>query len=94
MTTRRGSLSSLVGVGLTALVVVPPPACATVCLLDGTRPVVAYNYEFHPQEGLALVNKRGVAKRSALRAQGATWTSGYGSVTFNQFGRDNPTTGG
>jgi len=93
MTTRRGSLSILVGVGLAALLVVPAPACTTVCLLDGTRPVVAYNYDFHPQEGLALVNKRGVAKRSALGAQGASWTSAHGSVTFNQFGRDNPTTG-
>jgi len=38
MTTRRGSLSILVGVGLAALVVAPAPACTTACLLDGTRP--------------------------------------------------------
>jgi len=42
---------------------------------------------------LVLVNKRGTRKISALRTQGATWAATYGSVTFNQFGRDNPMTG-
>ena len=32
-------------------------------------------------------------KVSFIRAQGATWVATYGSVTFNQFGRDNPMTG-
>jgi len=40
-----------------------------------------------------LVNKRGTKKISQLRPQGAAWTAAYGSVTFNQFGRDNPMTG-
>lgn len=67
-------------------------ACTTVCI-DGDRPVVAYNYDFHPSEGLLLVNQRGVTRRSAVSPGGAVWTSRHGSVTFNQFGRDNPTTG-
>ena len=54
--------------------------------------MVAYNYDFHSFEGLVLVNKRGTRKRSRFEG-GASWTSRYGSVTFNQFGRDNPTTG-
>src|SRR5882724_8093380 len=67
--------------------------CTTVVIpaLDGA--VVAYNYDFHPSEGLILVNKRGTSKRSRIEAGGATWTAKYASVTFNQFGRDNPTTG-
>jgi len=32
-------------------------------------------------------------KVSFIRAQGATWVATYGSVTFNQFGRDKPMTG-
>ena len=91
MTRRRAF--ALASVSLAALVATPALSCTTVCLLDGTRPVVAYNYDFDPPEGLALVNKRAMTKRSALRAQPATWTAAYGSVTFNQFGRDNPTTG-
>lgn len=68
-------------------------ACTTVCLGDETRPVVAYNYDFDPQEGLVLVNKRGAIRTSRVDPGGLTWTALYGSVTFNQFGRDNPTTG-
>ena len=91
MTRRR--MVALAGLSLAALIATPALSCTTVCLLDGARPVVAYNYDFDPPEGLVLVNKRGMAKQSALRAQPATWTAAYGSVTFNQFGRDNPTTG-
>jgi len=91
MTRRR--LFALAGLGLAALVATPALSCTTVCLGDGARPVVAYNYDLDPHEGLVLVNKRNVTKRSFLGGQGASWTAAYGSVTFNQFGRDNPTTG-
>ncbi len=91
MTRRR--ISALAGLGLIALIATPVSACTTVCLLDSARTVVAYNYDFHPSEGLLLVNKRGSAKQSFVRTQPASWTAAYGSVTFNQFGRDNPTTG-
>ena len=76
-----------------SLPVFPARACTTVCVGDDTRPVVAYNYDFDPQEGLVLVNKRGTVRKSRVDPGGLTWTSRYGSVTFNQFGRDNPTTG-
>ena len=78
------------------LAALPAPvarACTTVCVGDATRPVVAYNYDFDPQEGLVLVNKRGTTRKSRVDPGGLTWTARYGSVTFNQFGRDNPTTG-
>src|SRR5262245_23348357 len=71
----------------------PARACTTVCVGDDSRPVVAYNYDFDPQEGLVLVNKRGTVRKSRVGPGGLTWTARYGSVTFNQFGRDNPTTG-
>ncbi|MDP6565349.1 MAG: linear amide C-N hydrolase [Alphaproteobacteria bacterium] len=67
--------------------------CTTVCLLEHDRAVVAYNYDFYPSEGLVLVNKRGTSKRSWVEPRGASWTARHGNVTFNQFGRDNPTTG-
>jgi len=68
-------------------------ACTTVCLLEPGRALVAYNYDFDPSEGLVLVNKRGTAKQSRLERGGARWTARHGSVTFNQFGRDQPLTG-
>jgi penicillin V acylase-like amidase (Ntn superfamily) len=86
-------LLAFTGLGLAALLATPALSCTTVCLLDHGRVIVAYNYDFDPPEGLALVNKRGMRKVSAVRIRPATWTAAHGSVTFNQFGRDNPTTG-
>ena len=90
--TRRYILM-LTSLGIAVLAATPVLSCTTVCLLEKEKAVVAYNYDFHPPEGLVLVNKRDTKKMSALRRQGATWTARYGSVTFNQFGRDNPMTG-
>src|SRR5712691_622018 len=90
--TRRYILM-LASLGIAVIAATPVLSCTTVCLLDKQKAVVAYNYDFHPPEGLVLVNKRDTKKMSSLRRQGATWTARYGSVTFNQFGRDNPMTG-
>ncbi len=86
-------LLALAGLGLAALLAPPALSCTTVCLLDHGRAIVAYNYDFDPPEGLAFVNKRGMRKASAVPVRPATWTAAHGSVTINQFGRDNPTTG-
>jgi penicillin V acylase-like amidase (Ntn superfamily) len=86
-------LLALAGLGLAVMLATPALSCTTVCLLDHGRVIVAYNYDFDPPEGLALVNKRGMRKVSAVRVRPATWTAAHGSVTINQFGRDNPTTG-
>src|SRR5262249_34425202 len=84
---------ALVGFGVALLIAPPVLSCTTICLLEKENAVVGYNYDFHPPDGLVLVNKRGTKKVSSIRNQGATWTATYGSVTFNQFGRDNPMTG-
>jgi penicillin V acylase-like amidase (Ntn superfamily) len=89
----RRHVCMLFGLSLAALVATPVLACTTVCLLEKDRMVVAYNYDFYPPEGLVLVNKRGTRKASLVRTQGAAWVATYGSITFNQFGRDNPMTG-
>jgi choloylglycine hydrolase len=63
-------------------------ACTTFC----TRGLFGRNYDFEIGYGLVMVNKRGVRK-TAQTDSPATWTSRHGSVTFNQFGRDNATGG-
>ena len=90
---RRYIFFALAGLAVAALVATPVLSCTTVCLLEGGNAIVAYNYDFHAPDGLVLVNKRGTRKVSVLRTQGATWAATYGSVTFNQFGRDNPMAG-
>jgi penicillin V acylase-like amidase (Ntn superfamily) len=84
---------TLASLAVAVLVTTPVFSCTTVCVLEKDKAIVAYNYDFYSPEGLVLVNKRGMRKVSFIRAQGATWVATYGSVTFNQFGRDNPMTG-
>jgi penicillin V acylase-like amidase (Ntn superfamily) len=91
MTTRV--VATIAAAILAVLMATPGFTCTTVCLLEQSRALVAYNYDFHPSEGLVLVNKRGTRKLSRVEPQGASWTARHGSITFNQFGRDNPTTG-
>jgi choloylglycine hydrolase len=42
---------------------------------------------------MVLVNPRGVEKVALMKDNPARWTSRYGSVTFNQFGRESPAGG-
>jgi len=70
-------------------------ACTTLCLRTGGRIVFGKNYDWTVEDGLLLVNKRGVTRRSdqPSAAAAARWVSKFGSVTFNQYGRDFPSGG-
>lgn len=69
-------------------------ACTTFCLVSGDRVVLGKNYDWYISTGLLLVNKRGVERSSEPpKDRGKTWISKYGSVTFNQYGRDLPAGG-
>src|SRR5581483_2418881 len=50
------------------------------------------NLDWRWENGLIIVNKRGVKKASLVQPgnQPAEWISRYGSVTFNQFGQEMP----
>ncbi len=70
-------------------------ACTTFCLFHGKDLIFGRNYDFPIGYGHVIINKRGVFK-TALANEGeiaAQWASKYGSLTFNQFGRDLPTGG-
>jgi penicillin V acylase-like amidase (Ntn superfamily) len=73
---------------LTLVTATAADACTTFC----SRGLFGRNYDFEIGYGLVMTNKRGVT-RSAQTENGARWTSRFGSLTFNQFGRDNPTGG-
>ena len=68
--------------------------CTTFCFRNNGEWIFGRNYDFEIEYGLVIVNKRGVAKTalpsSATVGQPAKWISKYGSVTFNQFGRELP----
>lgn len=73
----------------------PAPACTTFCLQRGRQAVFGKNYDWSVGDGLVIVNKRGVAKTAALPPQEkpARWVSRFGSLTFNQYGREFPNGG-
>ncbi len=69
--------------------------CSTFCLDHLDQLVFGRNYDWMVDDGLVIVNKRHVQKTAAIMApttdeQPASWISKYGSVTFNQFGRELP----
>ena len=66
-------------------------ACTAFCLSRENRTLLAKNLDWPIDDGLILVNRSGVRK-SSFPGTGSTfsWTSLYGSITFNQFGRDFP----
>lgn len=70
-------------------------ACTTFQLTHEGQVLVGKNYDWMVEDGLIIVNKRGVSKtamKSTVDNTGlgtpATWTSKYGSITFVQYGRE------
>lgn len=53
------------------------------------------NYDWVTGAGMVCTNLRGLSKTSMKAAEGATisWISQYGSITFNQYGKEFPTGG-
>ena len=70
-------------------------ACTTFCLIGKDEVLFGRNYDWEIGDALILVNKKGVAKTATVgqSPNPAKWVSKYGSVTFNQYGRENPTGG-
>ncbi len=68
--------------------------CTTFCFKSNGEWIFGRNYDYDSESGLVIVNKRGVVKTalpsSGAEGQPAKWVSKYGSITFNQFGRELP----
>lgn len=65
-------------------------ACTTFCLKSKGEVLFGKNYDWMIDDGFVFVNKRGLQKVSTAKDTPAKWISKYGSVTFNQYGRENP----
>lgn len=70
-------------------------ACTCLSVERDGGPLVGRNYDWDFSDGLVMVNKRGFEKPIRLDPSepGSSWFAKYGSVTFNQYGRDFPTGG-
>jgi penicillin V acylase-like amidase (Ntn superfamily) len=65
-------------------------ACTTFCFMNNGEWVYGRNYDWYTEHCLITVNKRGVAKTALTQDNPASWVSKYGSITFNQYGREFP----
>lgn len=93
MTSRLPVVLAALVVTLSAVAAPTAEACSTFCVNDGGTILFGKNYDWDVVDGLVMVNKRGVVKSGMTADNPAQWTSKYGSVTFNQYGREMPNGG-
>jgi len=69
--------------------------CSTFVLRSGDQLLMGRNYDWRVGSGLVLVNQRNVRKRPSYTQVGTlpSWVSRFGSITFNQYGKELPTDG-
>ena len=65
-------------------------ACTTFCFQNNNDWIYGRNYDWFIEHCLIIVNKRGVAKSAFTEDNPTQWVSKYGSITFNQYGREFP----
>ena len=70
-------------------------ACTTFFINKNGQLVFGRNYDWITGNGMVCTNQRGLAKTSDKTSDGAniSWVSKYGSITFNQYGKEFPTGG-
>jgi len=70
-------------------------ACTTFCINKNGQLVFGRNYDWVTGAGIVNTNQRGLFKTSNKTSDGETisWISKYGSITFNQYGKEFPTGG-
>jgi len=66
--------------------------CSAIVLKEGPQFFLAKNFDWTHREGILVKNLRGIPKTAYFTHTGepASWTSKYGSVSFNQNGKEMP----
>ena len=70
-------------------------ACTTFFINKNGQMVFGRNYDWITDAGMICTNLKGLSKTSLKTENGETisWVSQYGSITFNQYGKEFPTGG-
>jgi choloylglycine hydrolase len=70
-------------------------ACTTFFISKDGKLAFGRNYDWATDAGFVTKNDRGLLKTSFKNPEGGTinWVSRYGSITFNQYGKEFPTGG-
>lgn len=64
--------------------------CSTFSLKKDSSCFVGKNYDWDIESGRIYINKKNVQKVAFQVTNPVSWTSKYGSITFNQYGQDFP----
>ena len=65
--------------------------CTTFVLSgNGKMLFFARSYDRDMRDAIVMINKRNVLKKARVSGRALEWQSKYGSITFNQYGRDFP----
>ena len=67
-------------------------ACTTFCINDSTNLIFGRNLDFEVGFGHVIINKRNIKKTAMIQPpeKAIKWISKYGSLTFNQAGKEFP----
>jgi len=70
-------------------------ACTTFFIHHNGKMVFGRNYDWMADAGMVCTNQRGLVKTSMKNDDGKSisWISQYGSISFNQYGKEFPTGG-
>jgi penicillin V acylase-like amidase (Ntn superfamily) len=68
-------------------------ACTTFCLQKNGQIIFGRNYDWVTGAGIVNTNHRGLIKSTPGKQSNLEWVSQYGSITFNQYGKEFPTGG-
>ena len=70
-------------------------ACTTFFIHHNGKMIFGRNYDWMADAGMVCTNQRGLSKTSMKTEDGKTisWISQYGSISFNQYGKEFPTGG-
>jgi choloylglycine hydrolase len=69
------------------------PDCTSFCFSFADTVLFGNNLDWYTGDGMVVVNKRNVSKTGCWYDRKPSWTSKYGSITINQFGREFPSRG-
>ena len=66
-------------------------ACSTFLINKNGQLVFGRNYDWSTGNGIVVLNPSGLVKKSMVSDEKSiSWTSRYGSISFNQFGKEFP----
>lgn len=67
-------------------------SCTTFVLKNSNNLVFGRNLDWFSDNGIVVINKLNIKKTALVfpPEKPVTWTSRYGSITFNQFGKEFP----